>query len=88
VVPQECERVGHVDVEAFGDDAFRLFDQDPAAQCGLQLLGERVAAMDGPLLQQTDGGHIGQCLTDAQLDRVQRAGSNIEKIQCADHLGA
>ena len=44
---------------------YGLFDQNPATQRGLKLLGEGVAAMDGPLLQQADGGHIGQCLVVA-----------------------
>ena len=55
------------DLEAFGQDALGLFDQDAAVQRGLQLFGDDVAAMDGALLQQADGGHVGQGLADTQL---------------------
>jgi hypothetical protein len=45
-----------------------------------------VAAVDGALLQQPDGGHVGQGLADAQRGRVQHTRIGVEEIQRADHL--
>ena len=64
---QQGEGLVDVQLEAFGQDALGLFDQDAAVQRGLQLLGQDVAAADGALLQQPDGGHVGQGLADAEL---------------------
>jgi hypothetical protein len=47
---QQGERVGDVQVEAFGHDALGLFDQDTTVQRGLQLFGDDPAAVDGTLL--------------------------------------
>jgi hypothetical protein len=56
-------------VAAFGEDALGLFDDEPAVQGGLQLLGEDLAAADGAFLQDADGGHVNQRLSDAQVLR-------------------
>ena len=77
---------GHV--KPFGEDPFGLLDQDPAVERGLQLLGEDVAAVDGALLQQADGGDVGEGLPDAQLALVERARVDVEEVQRADDLGA
>jgi len=56
---QRGESLFHVDVEAFGELALGLFDQDPAAQRGLELFVEEGAEAGGALLQQADGGDVG-----------------------------
>jgi hypothetical protein len=57
--------VTHVQLKPLGQDAFGLLDQDPAGQRVLQLFGEGVAVADRALLQQSDGGHVGQRLAVA-----------------------
>jgi hypothetical protein len=47
-----------VGAEAFGDDALGLFDEDPAVERGLQLLGEDVPAADRAMLQQANGRDV------------------------------
>jgi hypothetical protein len=87
-VAQECERVGHVEPEAFGQHALGLLDQDPAVQRVLQLFGEGVTMADGALLQQADGGDVGQGLGDPAGAVVEGARVGVEEIQGADHVGA
>ena len=41
-----------------------LLDHDSAVQRALELLGEDRGAVDGALLEDPDGGHIGQCAGD------------------------
>jgi hypothetical protein len=50
----------HAQAEALGELAFGLLDDDPAIQRGLQLLVEDVAAAQAAVMQQADGGHVGQ----------------------------
>ena len=57
--PKQVERLVYIHVQAFGQNTFGLLDHDAAAQRGLQLLGEDIAAMDCLVLQQPDGGHVG-----------------------------
>lgn len=64
-----------------------LLDQDPAVQRGVQLVGHNVTAVDRTLLQQADGGDVGEGLPDAQLARIERAWVDVEEVQRADHLG-
>jgi len=55
-------------------------------KCGLELLGDGFAAAHVALVQQPDGGHVGQGLADAQVRRVERAGFGAEQVQRADGL--
>ena len=47
---------------ALREDTFRLFDDDPAVECALKMLGQHGAALGGTLLQDADGGDVRQCL--------------------------
>ncbi len=67
-------------------DAFGLLDEDPAVQGGLQLLGERDVVADGALVQQADGGDVGQSLGDGEMVAAERSPSGAEQVQGADHL--
>ena len=49
------------------EDALGLLDEDPTLQGGLQLLGERDLVVDGALVQQADGGDVGQAWRDGEI---------------------
>jgi hypothetical protein len=86
VVAQHDERLAHVKAEALGQLALGLLDDDPAVQRRLQLLVERVAAAYAALVQQADGGHVGQRLTDPHILGVEAAGGLAEEVEGADDL--
>ena len=72
-VGAECDEGGrHVDLSGLGEDALGLLDHDPAAQCALQLLGDDRGAVDGALLEDADGGHVGQGTGDPLVGHAQR----------------
>jgi hypothetical protein len=52
------------------------------------LLVERVAAAHAALVQQADGGHVGQRLANVDAIRVEGAGTGAEKVERADDLVA
>ena len=56
----------------------RLFSA--AWSCSLSTSARRI----GALLEQPDGGHVGQGLYDVDLARFQSAGVAVEQVQCAD----
>lgn len=60
--PLEC-LVG-ADVKTRGQHARGLLDRHPVCQCRVQLLGKQVLVAREPLLQDGDGGHVGQSLSD------------------------
>jgi hypothetical protein len=59
---------------------------NPAVESPLELLGEGIAAAHVPLVQQPDGGDIGECLAQPQVGRAERARRGPEQVQRADHL--
>ena len=65
------------------DGALGLLDDDPAVQRALQLLGEDLAAADGPLLQQPDRGDVGQRLHDLHVARRRAAPVAVPKTPIA-----
>jgi membrane protein len=79
---------GGVDVDAveLGDDALGLLDHDAAVQGALQLGGQHLPPADRLLLQQPDGGDVGEGLEDVHLGGVQRAGGGVEQAEGADHV--
>jgi len=55
-------------MEVLGHHTLGLLDHHPAVQSGLQLFVEDLAAADRALLQDADGGHIGQRLRQGEID--------------------
>src|SRR3984893_2855593 len=78
LVPQQRERLVDVDAQPLGEFALGLLDDDPAVQRGLQLLVEGIAAAHAALVQQADGGHVGQRLANTDAVRVEGTGSGAE----------
>jgi len=85
-VAEQGEGLVHVHPEAFGELALGLLDDHPAIQRGLQLLVQDVAVPHAALVQQADGGHVGQRLADPDAGRGQRARISAEQVQRADDL--
>jgi len=69
---QEAECLVHVQAETLGEYALGLLDDDPAVQRGLQLLSEDFTVAHAALVQQADGGDVGQGLADAYVRGVER----------------
>src|SRR5439155_21593831 len=69
-----------------GEDPLRLFDADPALQRVLQLLREQPLPRGGAVLQDADGGDIGQCLRLDQPGVVERMRVRAQQVQRTDHL--
>jgi hypothetical protein len=88
VVAQDAERLVHVQAEAFGELALGLLDDDPAVQRGLQLLIHGVAVAHAALVQQADGGHVGQSLAHTYVRGSQGTRDGAEQVQRADDLVA
>jgi hypothetical protein len=59
-----------------GDRALRLLDDDPAVQC----------ALHGPLLEQTDRGHVRQSLHHMHIGGLHLTKVSPEQVQGADDL--
>jgi hypothetical protein len=59
VCAEQGECLCEVDLAAFGEYAFGLFDDDAAVEGGLQLLGEHLLSAEGAFLQDADGGYVG-----------------------------
>jgi hypothetical protein len=64
---EQGEGAGDVESGASGEHADGLFDDDPIVQCGLELLGEVLAAAVSAFVQDADGGDVGQGLGDPQV---------------------
>ncbi len=88
LVAQQGERLVDVDAQPLGELALGLLDDDPAVQRGLQLLVEGIAAAHAALVQQADGGHVGQRLADVDAVGVEGAGGGAEEVERADDLVA
>ena len=57
---QRTESGVHVDLPGLGEEPLGLLDHDPAVQCVLELFSEDRGTVDAALLEDSDGGHIGQ----------------------------
>src|SRR6266568_2010454 len=86
MVSQEGECLIHAQAEALGELAFGLLDDDPAVQRELELLVEGVAMLHAALVQQADGGHVGQGLPEAYVRRAEGPRAGAEEVQRADDL--
>src|SRR6476469_1811432 len=49
---------------ARGEHAFCLFDDDAGVEGGLELFGEFLGVFDAALLEDADGGDVGECLAE------------------------
>ena len=85
---QHFECVVGADLQPLGQDALGLLDDDPASERQLQLPGDDLAAADGALLQDADGGGIGQGLRQAKFRDAQAAGVIVEQVERAYYLAA
>ena len=88
LVPQQRERLVDVDAQPLGEFALGLLDDDPAVQRGLQLLVEGIAVAHAALMQQADGGHVGQRLANLDAVCVEGTWGGAEKVERADDLVA
>jgi hypothetical protein len=88
VVAQDAERLVHVQAEAFGELTLGLLDDDPAVQRGLQLLIHGVAVAHAALVQQAEGGHVGQSLAHTYVRGSPGTRDGAEQVQRADDLVA
>jgi len=84
----EGEGVLHARSGLGGENALGLLDEDPAVQGGLQLLGEQDLVANGALVQESDGGDVGQSLGDGEMLLAERPPSGAEQVQGTDHLPA
>lgn len=81
--PQLLKGLPHVEPTLLGQHALGLLDDDAARQCALQLPDELVIAVDGPFLEQTDGGDVGQGLSDVALFVGQGSRAGAEQVERA-----
>jgi hypothetical protein len=68
VAAQPVEGGLHGQAVVVGEHALGLFDDDSAVQGGLELFGDDFASADGLLLQDSDGGHVGQACPRVRSD--------------------
>ena len=64
-----------------GDLALGLFEDDSAVQRALQLLAQVLVPLRFAVLDDRDGGHVGQRLRDPHGARVQGVGVAVEQVQ-------
>lgn len=88
VVTQHGECPGHVEAEALGQLPGGLLDDDGAVQRCLKLFGQCLAAAQVPLVQQADGGEIGQRLPHALPGRVERTRIGAEQVERPDDVAS
>src|SRR5581483_5323908 len=86
VAPEEGEGFVDVDVGPFGEHPFGLFDDDPAVEGPFELFGEELLVVLEPVLEDAEGGDVGQGLGGAQVGLGDRAGSGAEQVEGPDDL--
>ncbi|UPZ33928.1 hypothetical protein MUK60_42770 [Streptomyces sp. LRE541] len=72
VVVQGVEGLVEGDVVACGEDSFRLFDDDAALECGVELFVDGVLLVDEAGLDEADGGGVRECLGEVEVFGAQR----------------
>ena len=85
-IRSESNAADHRQPIALREDTFRLFDNDPAVECALEMLGQQGAALGGALLQDADRGDVGQRLRELLILLGHRNGAVVEQVQPADRL--
>jgi hypothetical protein len=74
VTAQPGESLVDGDRAALGEDSLRLLDGDPAVQRLLELVGDYVRLVEGPVLQERDGRDVGECLGEEEVGPSSIAG--------------
>ena len=67
-------------------DTLGLLDQDPAVQSRLELFGDQVGLVDGTLLEEPDGGDVGERLRQRQVAGSESRRFDAEQVHGADDL--
>ena len=62
VLAHETERFVDADTHQGQQDTLCLLDKDPAVQSRLELFGDQVGLVYGALLEEADGGDVGERL--------------------------
>ena len=81
VVAQSRERLLHVEAFSFGHHALGLFDDDAAVESVLELLVDDLGLERGPVLEDGDGGDIGQGLGGFDIGRCISPGSTWNRLR-------
>jgi len=76
------------EVEPLRHDTFRLLDDDPRVEGRLELPGQLSPVVDGPFLENPDGGGVGERLREIHLLGGQLAKLRIEYVHRADRVVA
>ena len=84
VVAQRGEGLFHVEAGAFGDHALGLLDDDAAVEGVVELLVDDLGLERGAVLEDGDGGDVGEGLggVDVGLSHLARLG--VEQVEGAD----
>jgi hypothetical protein len=88
VAPERHEGLVHADARVLGHDSLRLLDENSARQRVLQLLGEELVLLRGPVLEDPDGRDIGERLRGDEVTRGEPVRVCPEQVQRPDHLRA
>ena len=78
---QEVEGLVHAEVLPFGDHALGLFDDHPAVEGVAELLVDELGLERGAVLENGDGGHVGQRLGGTNVGVSQLAGLDMEQVE-------
>jgi len=88
VRPERCEGVVDGGVPAFRRDALDLLDQDAAGQRGFQLAVLDVRLFQGALLEDRDGGDVGECLGERDVVVAETLRCGLEEAERTDDPAA
>ncbi|MGH9022902.1 MAG: hypothetical protein ACRDV9_07365 [Acidimicrobiia bacterium] len=80
----------HVEAVAvpLGHHAFGLLDHDTADESTVELFGDQLSLGDRPVLENGDGGYVGQSLGGEDVGLAHLPGGGPERIQGADGLAS
>jgi hypothetical protein len=84
VVAHQGERLVYRDVTHPGQGSLGLFDGDSGVEGALQLFGEDLAVGERSLLQQADGGDVGEGLDDVEVVGLDPSGGGAEQVEGPD----
>ena len=78
------ERLLHVEAVPLGDHAFGLLDDDAAVERVVELLVEDLGLERGAVLEDGDGGDVGERLGGVEVGWSHLAGLDVEQVEGAD----
>ena len=84
VVAQPRERLLHVEAKPLGQHTFGLLDDDAAVQSIVELLVHDLGLLGSAVLENGDGGDVGESLGGDDVGCVHRALVDPEQVQGAD----